>query len=192
MKYFDKLEYTTDTETPNFVRGLSNLKLPEPNSPERFRGITYESLKSLSPDDWSDWLVDRMALGEYRDLCSEKYALSIHDSFWFPAALFMDLIKKPSSMGGKNAQYRAQNQQYIQNMIQGIVKAGRKFLDESIQQEVDPQKYAEARHDLYTIIRTRFSKPELCIDTPRGTKMSDEDIIRDLNKALNSLQKMSV
>ena len=125
------------------------------NGPERFFGISYDSLRSLSVEDWRDWIGD--------SLLSRGTAIPHLGREGERYYFFMGIIRtpKPEDIArNKVLKDLSENQQYIGNMLKGIVLAGRILLEEGIP-EISKEDYQEAREELSAIIRCRYDPRDL-------------------------------
>ncbi|MDO8460409.1 MAG: hypothetical protein Q7S74_04830 [Nanoarchaeota archaeon] len=73
MIYTEKLDYVPEAD---IIRAytVGGVKIPILFDDVRDQGITWASLDSLTDQDWHNWMVDRLLLGEFFDLGNPHYS----------------------------------------------------------------------------------------------------------------------
>lgn len=158
------------------------------NGPERILGISYKSLKSLYPEDWRDWILDRLTGGLdqipylWRD--EERY----HVFYLLQERPIEVDLKRDSS-----ARYLAENQpHYLSNMYMGIILAGKRLLELRVP-KAERKRYDEAKEQLDSIIRYGHTLTELGVQPDKKSKRGRVKTGRsDTRNSFSSFCRLSV
>ena len=89
MIYEEKLDYVPEEDIIAAHLG-DDVKIPELFSDTRVQGITWDSLDSLTDQDWHDWMIDRLLLGQFFQLGNPHYRRSGEGDR--PETQFTDLL----------------------------------------------------------------------------------------------------
>jgi len=171
MSYVQKLEYIPEGVLIRAFTVDPTIPIPEINGPNRTLGITYASLELLTAEDWHDWIVDRLLLGENYDLP----VLREREYDFTPESFFISLLN--DDLEENHAPLR----RILPNVKTGYKISARAFLDETIDLASRPKSvlirdYPSARKSLFDLGHQSFSE----LYNYSAPRIKDSDVKRHL------------
>lgn len=181
-KYITKLNYISDND---IIRAYTDgdIKIPELYDKERVVGITFKSLDSLTPQDWHEWIVDRLLTGKHSELRPWYHARCGEEVYRY--MLFQQLV-------GGNRKQRASlpvSDTFIPKLKRGYVITIPSLIDEEIpSSEIETwgQNYPEALNDLILMGSVVFTELYHSSLVPRRTKKQKIGRLQEIEKILTA------
>ncbi len=139
-----KLDYVSDGDIIRAYTG-GDIKIPPLFDDQRVSGITFDSLDSLIPQDWHEWIVDRLLTGRHSELRPWYHTRCGEEQYRF--MLFQQLINGNQIKRSHIPLFET----FIPKLRAGYLLTLHSFVNEDIpidQIETWGQSYSAARYDL--------------------------------------------